>query len=67
MIPNELKEFAESIITKAAKIGNLSISVNFSEGDMSIHIYPCIPSSAENTLEANDLEKVEVYDDNTKQ
>lgn len=67
MIPNELKEFAESIITKAAKIGNLSISVNFSDGDMSIHIYPYIPSSAENTLEANDLEKVEVYDDNTKQ
>lgn len=67
MIPNELKEFAESIITKAAKIGNLSISVNFSEGDMSIHIYPCIPPSVENTLEVNDLEKVEVYDDNTKQ
>lgn len=64
MIPNELKEFAESIITKAAKIGNLSISVNFSEGDMSIHIYPCIPSSVENTTTFEpDLEKVEVYDD----
>ena len=64
MIPNELKEFAESIITKASKIGNLSISVNFSEGDMSIHIYPCIPSSVENTIafEPNP-EKVEVYDD----
>lgn len=67
MIPNELKEFAESIITKASKIGNLSVSVNFSDGDMSIHIYPCIPSSVGNTLETNDLEKVEVYDDNTKQ
>lgn len=64
MIPTELKEFAESIITKAAKIGNLSISVNFSEGDMSIHIYPCIPSSAENTTASeSDPEKVEVYDD----
>lgn len=64
MIPNELKEFAESIITKAAKIGNLSISVNFSEGDMSIHIYPYIPSSAENTTTSeSDPEKVEVYDD----
>lgn len=64
MIPNELKEFAESIITKAAKIGNLSVSVNFSDGDMSIHIYPCIPSSAENTITfESDPEKVEVYDD----
>ena len=64
MIPSELKEFAESIITKAAKIGNLSISVNFSEGDMSIHIYPCIPSLAENTTTSeSDPEKVEVYDD----
>ena len=64
MIPNELKEFAERIITKAAKIGNLSISVNFSEGDMSIHIYPYIPSSVENTITfESDPEKVEVYDD----
>ena len=61
MIPNELKEFAESIITKAAKIGNLSISVKFSEGDMSIHIYPYTPS--EDTIPTNDPEKVEVYDD----
>lgn len=64
MIPNELKEFAESIITKVSKIGNLSVSVNFSDGDMSIHIYPCIPSSAENTTTSeSDPEKVEVYDD----
>lgn len=64
MIPSELKEFAESIITKASKIGNLSISVNFSEGDMSIHIYPCIPFSAENTTTSeSDPEKVEAYDD----
>lgn len=64
MIPSELKEFAESIITKASKIGNLSISVNFSDGDMSIHIYPCTPSSAENTTTSeSDPEKVEVYDD----
>lgn len=64
MIPNELKEFAESIITKASKIGNLSVSVNFSDGDMSIHIYPYIPSSVENTITFEpDPEKVEVYDD----
>lgn len=64
MIPNELKEFAESIITKVSKIGNLSVSVNFSDGDMSIHIYPCIPSSVENTIAFEpDPEKVEVYDD----
>lgn len=64
MIPNELKEFAESIITKAAKIGNLSVNVNFSDGDMSIHIYPYTPSSAENTTTFEpDPEKVEVYDD----
>lgn len=64
MIPNELKEFAESIITKASKIGNLSVSVNFSDGDMSIYIYPCIPSSVENTIASEpDPEKVEVYDD----
>ncbi len=64
MIPNELKEFAESIITKAAKIGNLSVSVNFSDGDMSIYIYPCVPSSVENTTTSeSDPEKVEVYDD----
>ena len=64
MIPNELKEFAESIITKASKIGNLSVSINFSDGDMSIYIYPCIPSSVENTIASEpDPEKVEVYDD----
>lgn len=64
MIPNELKEFAESIITKASKIGNLSVSVNFSDGDMSIHIYPYIPSSVENAIASEpDPEKVEVYND----
>lgn len=64
MIPNELKEFAESIITKASKIGNLSVSVNFSDGNMSIHIDPCISSSTENTTTSEaDPEKVEVYDD----
>ena len=61
MIPNELKEFAESIITKVSKIGNLSVSVNFSDGDMSIHIYPYTPSTEDTPT--NDPEKVEVYDD----
>ena len=64
MIPNELKEFAESIITKASKMGNLSVNINFNDGDMSIHIYPYIPSSVENTITFEpDPEKVEVYDD----
>lgn len=63
MIPQELKEFADDLIIKASKLGNISISIHFADGDMSIHIYPYIPSSIENTLEVEDPEKVEVYDD----
>lgn len=61
MIPNELKQFVDELVVKASKLGNISVSINFSDGDMSIHIYPCIPTSVETTLES-DLESVEVYE-----
>ena len=61
MIPNELKQFVDELVVKASKLGNISVSINFCDGDMSIHVYPYIPTSVETTVEA-DPEKVEVYD-----
>ena len=61
MIPQELKDLADDLIIKASKLGNISISINFSDGDMSIHVYPYSPPMT--VLEAEDPEKVEVYDD----
>ena len=61
MIPNELKQFAEELVVKASKLGNISVSVNFCDGDMSIHVYPYTPTSVETTVES-DLEPVEVYE-----
>lgn len=61
MIPQEIKEFIKEITAKALAIGNTSVNVLFSDGEVSIHLYPQNVVSSKET--DGSLEAVEVYED----